>query len=310
MQNIYILGETTYDIIFKDNKPVDGKVGGSQLNTAISLGRIQLPVSFISQIGKDPIGEICSSFIMKNGIDTSYITRVEGSSRVALAFLNENNDATYSFFKAGSSSAFQFPRVKENDIILFGSSFATRDDIRESLLDFLTKAKASNAIIVYDPNYRKGNATNESERLRFVKENIELATIVKGSDDDFENIFGFKNASDTWEELSKLDVKCLFYTANKNGIRVHWEKSSLFLTVPAIEPLSTIGAGDNFNAGLIFSLYTEEIEKQKLWRLTSKDYGQMANISTRFAQEVCLSYDNYISTQFAKQLTDNRPLNF
>ena len=92
MQNIYILGETTYDIIFKDNQPFEAKVGGSQLDTAISLGRLHLPVSFISHIGDDAVGEISTSFIKENGIDDSYIIRHEGASRIALAFLNKNND--------------------------------------------------------------------------------------------------------------------------------------------------------------------------------------------------------------------------
>ena len=299
---IYILGETTYDIIFKNNKPIEAKVGGSQLNTAISLGRLQLPVSFISQFGSDVVGDICASFIKENGIDDSFIKRNRGTSRVALAFLNENNDATYNFFKAENSSSFIFPDVKENDIILFGSSFAMRADIREELSGFLNDAKAKNAIIVYDPNIRRGDIASDQEKLKIIIENFQLATIVKGSDDDFVNIFGFTNSEEVWDEISKSDVKCLFYTANKNGVKVHWEKGSLFLNVPVIHPVSTIGAGDNFNAGLIYSVFTKGIERNKLPFLTEEDWSQIAKASIQFAQEVCLSYENYISAGFEEEL--------
>ncbi len=298
---IYIPGETTFDIIFKNNKPIEAKVGGSQLNTAISLGRMHLPVSFISQFGSDVVGDICSSFIKENGIDDSFIKRNKGTTRVALAFLNENNDATYNFFKAENSSPYIFPDVKENDIILFGSSFAMRSDIRDELSDFLRDAKAKNAIIVYDPNIR-GNISNDRKKLKTVIENIQLATIVKGSDDDFINIFGYTNSDEVWDEISKSDVKCLFYTANKNGVKVHWGKRSIFVATPVIQPVSTIGAGDNFNAGLIFSIYSKGIELKKLPLLADEDWGQIAKVATRFAQEVCLSYENYISTRFAEEL--------
>jgi fructokinase len=299
---IYIPGETTYDIIFKDNKPIEAKVGGSQLNTAVSLGRMQLPVSFISQFGSDVVGDICASFIKENGIDDSFIKRNRGTSRVALAFLNENNDATYNFFKAENSGPFIFPDVKENDIILFGSSFAMRTDIREELSGFLRDAKAKNAIIVYDPNIRSGEISGDQKKLKIIIENFQLSTIVKGSDDDFVNIFGFTNSDEVWAEISKSDVKCLFYTANKNGVKVHWENKSLFFTVPLIQPVSTIGAGDNFNAGLIYSVFTKGIERNKLPLLTEEDWSHIVKVSTRFAQEVCLSYDNYISPGFAEEL--------
>jgi fructokinase len=299
---IYILGETTYDIIFKNNKPIEAKVGGSQLNTAVSLGRIQLPVSFISQFGSDIVGNICASFIKENGIDGSFIKRNNGTSRVALAFLNEHNDATYNFFKAEYYSSYIFPDVEENDIILFGSSFAMRTDIRDELSGFLRNAKAKNAIIIYDPNIRRGDISSDQKKLKIITENFQLATIVKGSDDDFINIFGYTNSDEVWNEISKSDVKCLFYTANKNGVKVHWGKSSLFIPVPIIQPVSTIGAGDNFNAGLIYSVFKKRIEINKLPLLTEEDWSQIAKVATRFAQEVCLSYENYISASFAKEI--------
>jgi fructokinase len=304
---IYILGETTYDIIFKDNKPIEAKVGGSQLNTAVSLGRMQLPVSFITQFGSDVVGDICASFIKENGINDSFIKRNRGTSRVALAFLNENNDAAYNFYKAENSSPFIFPEVKENDIILFGSTFALRSDIREELSHFLRDAKAKNALIIYDPNIRRGDIATDQKKLNIILENFQLATIVKGSDDDFVNIFGFTNSDDVWDEISKSDVKCLFYTANKNGVKIHLKKSSLFLTVPVIHPVSTIGAGDNFNAGLIYSVFTKGIELKRLPLLTDEDLSQIAKVAILFAQEVCLSYENYISAGFAEELSrENR----
>lgn len=305
MQRIYILGETTYDIIFKNNKPIDAKVGGSQLNTAVSLGRLKLPLSFITQIGKDNVGDICALFIKENGIDDSLIKRNEGASRVALAFLDENNNANYSFFRAENSGTFSFTEINANDIILFGSSFAMRADIREELVGFLKLAKEKHAIIIYDPNFRKSNDLEKEKRLQIVKQNMQLASIVKGSDDDFINIFGADNSLEIWKEVRNLGVKALFYTANKNGVNVHWKSSSLFLDVPVIKPKSTIGAGDSFSAGIIYSLFKKGIKTDQLENLSSEDWRGIGEKSISFAQEVCLSYDNYISVEFAKSILQN-----
>ena len=302
MQRIYILGETTYDIIFKDNKPVEAKVGGSQLNTAVSLGRLKLSVSFITQTGTDRVGNICFSFIRDNGIDTSLIKRNHGNSRLALAFLDENNNAGYDFFMAENSKLPDFPDVQENDIILFGSSFSIREDIRQELTPFLNHAKEKKAIVIYDPNFRKNKNINQNERLQLVKENMQLSTIVKGSDDDFINIFGEKNPVEVWKQLSKYGVKALFYTANKNGVYAFWGNNSLFAKVPKINPISTIGAGDNFNAGIIYSLVKTGVHQSQVVQLSKKDFHQIIQNATKFAQEVCLSYDNYLSLDFAKTM--------
>lgn len=38
MRQIYAIGETLYDIIFKDGQPQAGKPGGAMLNSTVSLG--------------------------------------------------------------------------------------------------------------------------------------------------------------------------------------------------------------------------------------------------------------------------------
>jgi fructokinase len=302
MRNIYIPGETTYDIIFKNDTPVEAKVGGSQLNTAVSLGRLNLPVSMITRIGNDTVGNICASFIKANGIDVSFVSRTKGTSRVSLAFLDQNNNADYTFLEAENQGPVHFPELKQDDIILFGSSFAIRDDIRTELLRFLRVAKQKNAIIIYDPNFRKSNSSDQNKRIERVKENMQMASIVKGSDDDFVQLFGAKNAGNVWKEINKTGVKVLFYTAGKKGVAVHWGKERLYSEVPEIRPLSTIGAGDSFTAGLIYSLFTSQVKMRDLDQLSKDDFLQMVNMSTSFAQEVCLSYENYISKEFAQSI--------
>jgi fructokinase len=45
MRNIYAIGETVLDILFKDQLPVTAKAGGACLNSAVTLGRLNLPVA-------------------------------------------------------------------------------------------------------------------------------------------------------------------------------------------------------------------------------------------------------------------------
>ena len=73
MRKIYGIGETVFDIIFKNEQPQAAKAGGAMLNSAVSLGRIGLPVSFISEYASDNVGRIIDSFLSENGVGTGYI---------------------------------------------------------------------------------------------------------------------------------------------------------------------------------------------------------------------------------------------
>ena len=50
MRRIFAIGETVFDIIFKDGKPITSTPGGSLLNTAVTLGRLGLDVYFRIQL--------------------------------------------------------------------------------------------------------------------------------------------------------------------------------------------------------------------------------------------------------------------
>ena len=97
---IYTIGETVIDLIFKNMQPQAAKVGGSALNTSVSLGRLGNQVSFISEIGADEFGAWCTQFLAENGVDTAHLVQYsDKKTSLAIAFLNEQNDAHYQFYK-------------------------------------------------------------------------------------------------------------------------------------------------------------------------------------------------------------------
>ena len=70
---------------------------------------------------------------------------------------------------------------------------------------------------------------------------------------------------------------------------------------PAINPVSTIGAGDNFNAGIIYGLLKENITLNELYDLSEEKWDRLINYAMLFSSEVCKDYSNYISRSFANQ---------
>ena len=69
-----------------------------------------------------------------------------------------------------------------------------------------------------------------------------------------------------------------------------------------MKTVSTIGAGYNFNAGLVFGLLKNRIRKADLDELNEADWDKIVATGMLFSREVCASLDNYISKEFAASL--------
>jgi fructokinase len=304
MRKIYGIGETVFDIIFKNGQPQAAKAGGAMLNSTVSLGRIGLPVSFISEYANDNVGKIIDNFLQENGVETDFVDHFkEGKTKLALAFLNEKNDASYTFYQDYPDLRLniKFPAIIKDDIILCGSIYAITDEIRKKFMDLISIAKKNGAIVIYDPNFRPSHSSDLDKLLPLIVENMQNAKLIRGSDEDFKNIFGANTPDEAWKVVSKY-CNCMVYTANAEGVYVRTISYSGRFSVKAIKPVSTIGAGDNFNAGMMAAIYKNQITSDQLEKMGEEGWSKVVSMGVDFATNVCLSYENYISEDFAKEL--------
>jgi fructokinase len=304
MRKIYGIGETVLDIIFKEGQPQAGKAGGSVLNSVVSMGRMGLPVSFISEYGTDDVGELIDNFLVENGVNTSSVHRFEdGNTTLALAFLNARNDAHYTFYKnfPGKRLDIEFPQLNSEDILQYGSFYAIWPEIRRKIRKFVQTSYDSGALVLYDPNFRESHLSELGSLKPLIVENMRMSSLVRGSDEDFRNIFRVNSAEEAWEVVRNY-CSCLVYTANTEGVFVRTNSYSGRFPVKSITPVSTIGAGDNFNAGILTSIYRNNITRDQLAKIGEKEWKIIIETAVDFATHVCLSYENYISVEFAKSV--------
>jgi fructokinase len=306
-RNIYTIGETLFDIIFKNGQPQAGKAGGAMLNSSVSLGRIGLPVHLISEYGDDDIGRIIDDFLKVNGVSTLFTDHFkEGSTALAIAVLNERNDASYTFYKNYPARRFEmdFPQIIKDDIILCGSIYAITREIRQKFVSFVKSSAANGAIVLYDPNFRKAHESELDELRPLIVENIKMASIIRGSDEDFLTIFGTATPDTAWEVIKQY-CGCMVYTASSEGVYVRTKSFSGKFNVRKIKPVSTIGAGDNFNAGMIAAIYKNGITRDQMASMGEDMWSKVISSGIDFASDVCMSYENYISAEFAEMVKSN-----
>ena len=369
------IGETVFDIVFKDGKPQAAVPGGSVFNAIISLGRTAgaaasgsaasgsvagasaagvsasggtvasstaarcaAPrVIMATQMGKDNVSEIITSFMRRNNVETTHAICVEGrQSTISLAMLDSRNDARYEFFRDSAMPKFQTPDIEfePGDILLFGSFFAISPATRLQVKELVARARSQGAIIYYDINFRKGPHGNSPHIKEYIEENCALSTIVRGSSEDIGNIYGECTAEEAYRDhISSL---CSNFICTKGADSTEVFSPGFHATYPVrkIETLSTIGAGDNFNAGVVYTLsqlpalaalsapcaasaasvatsacgatpsagatHASGATPDAL-TLGKEEWDKIVTTAHLFSAEVCQSYENYVPEDFLKR---------
>ena len=271
MRKVIGIGETVLDIIFKNGKPIEAVPGGSSFNAVISLGRAGVNTSFISEAGNDRIGEYVIEFLRENGVNADNVSIFPDSkSPLSLAFLDENNNADYIFYKDHPHDQLEFatPDIQPNDIVLFGSFFALNPVVRPQVAGFL-----------------------------------EYADFVRGSHEDFGILYKKPEADKVYNAEISFYCKKFICTQGAEPVEVRAE-NGFAKSYPSekTQTVSTIGAGDNFNAGFVFGLIKDGITREDIDRgLTEAQWDSLLASAQQFSSECCKDIYNYVSKEFGER---------
>lgn len=307
MRKVIGIGETVLDIIFKNEKPINAVPGGSTYNAIISLARSGVETSFISEAGNDRVGEHIIQFLKDNGADASHVSVFPGSkSPLSLAFLDDNNDAEYIFYKDHPHDRldFVYPDVQPDDIIIFGSFYALNPVIRPQVVAFLDYAKSHGAILYYDVNFRAAHKTDVMKITPNLLENLDYADIVRGSREDFKALYNIDDAEKVYNAEISFYSKRFIYTCGAGDVRVFSDNGfRKDYPVAASDTVSTIGAGDNFNAGFVYGLIRNNITRQMLESgLTESQWDNIISYALAFSADCCRDIYNYVSKDFGEKM--------
>lgn len=291
------IGETVLDILFKNDQPLKAVPGGSTFNSIVSLGRAGVPCAMMTEAGGDHVGDIICRFLTDNGVSAEYVCRHEKTkSHITLAFLDEHNDAQYLFYKDHASVWLDgsLPQIGKDDVMLFGSFFAINPAIRPVVGRLLRAAHEAGAWLYYDVNFRKNHIVDLPDVMPNIMKNMSLANVVRGSMEDFDYMLGLHDGDAIYEQVSH-HCRTLILTDGPRSIRVYTPEGCETYPVQAIETVSTVGAGDNFNAGYIYAIL------QGL-----DDQASRIAMAQRWSQDVCRQMGNNISDELVAAIKNGR----
>ena len=297
------IGETILDILFRDGQPQAAVPGGSVYNAMISLGRMGVDVTFICKRGHDRVGKMILDNMRANGVCTDNVNVFpDGKSPVSLAFLNEHNDAEYIFYKDYPRQRLDvtMPDIQADDIVMIGSYFAVTPVLRDKVKELLDLARERGAIIYYDVNFRSTHANEAIKLMPTILENFEYADILRGSSEDFRFMFGLDDAEKVYRQKVSFYCNPFIYTDGARDVSLFTRAYANRFPVPKVETVSTIGAGDNFNAGIVYGLIQNHIRRPDIDALGKKDWDDIIACGLAFGSEACRSTANCVSLEFAQ----------
>lgn len=92
-----VIGEALIDIVQRDGQVLGEHVGGSPLNVAVGLGRLDRGVDFLTHIADDERGRRIVEYVEASGVRLVPGSTSAARTPTAAASIDENGAATYTF---------------------------------------------------------------------------------------------------------------------------------------------------------------------------------------------------------------------
>lgn len=296
---ILSIGEALIDFIYseKEGIPVFRPVpGGSPMNTAIAMSRLEVPVSFLCKISSDMFGEMIMKHISSNAVNTSTIIRDKAPTTLGFAKITQGI-ANYAFYTNGSADR----SITTEELLDSANTLADKitcmqvgsislaltpgaDAITEFVL-----SRPTDCVLSFDPNIR---ADLIEDRESFIKRMLRLfssANIVKISDEDLSWIFpDVESLKEGAEKILNLGAQACIITNGKHGS--FWYSKLVQVQEPIydIPVVDTIGAGDTFHGGLLAYLHHNNLLKPEALETISAGQAKAALVyATKAAAITC-----------------------
>jgi fructokinase len=252
---IVVVGESLIDVVAGAES-----VGGSPLNVAVALGRLEVPTLLITETGDDARGTAVLEHVHSSEIELVAAPSHRGRTPTATVALGEDGEPAYDFDITWHLPHQELPHC---DALHVGSLGTVLEPGRDSVLDLVEQAWARDVFVSYDPNVRAPLQTGQDQSWRDIESLAGRAHLVKLSEHDIDQLHPGADPDDVAKSLlSGEATELVILTRGARGATAYSEGADGILTVSVaaaeVEVVDTIGAGDAFTAGILaFLLETD-----------------------------------------------------
>ncbi|MCF7925037.1 MAG: carbohydrate kinase [Candidatus Izimaplasma sp.] len=251
--DILVIGETLIDTI-KDQTTTKKYFGGSPANITINLTRLGCHPMLVSSLGNDTNGTFLKSRLTQEGINLSFIRRVEHPTSKVI--LNQTVGSPEPIFMRGSDHFLYYTseldkHLINSKILHFSYWPLSKNPAKNTVLKAIQTAKKNNVLVGFDPNFHKDLLEEGSLSFEELLEIIKQVDILKPSLDDAKRIFKEGLSIDEYvKKFEALGVGLVVMTLGKDGLIAAYQGELVRLPSYATKVVDATGAGDAFWSGL------------------------------------------------------------
>lgn len=233
--------------------------GGAIFNTAIGLGRLEIPVQFLSGVSTDLFGEQLVTELHASNVGTDLLVRSKRPTTLAFVKLIDGQ-ARYTFYDENSAGRMielaDTPHVGDDVNALYFGGISLCAEPAASAYESLALRGAAAKVVMIDPNIRTSFIEDEVAYRARLDRMIAAADIVKTSDEDLDWIVpGDGSSADKIAKLHQNGAGIVILTKGSDGASAFIKGQEVArVEVPKVIVVDTVGAGDTFNAGLLAQL--------------------------------------------------------
>ena len=164
------------------------------------------------------------------------------------AFYDEATASRNWTYRQGSIA---FDRI---EAVHVGSTTLIHERAAAETLAMVAEARGS-ATVSFDPNCRPSLVAHKTRYVERMQAFVAAASIVRMSDVDFEYLYGGSDFAGKAQALIAAGASLVVVTRGVRGARAwHREAGAIEVEAPPVDVVDTIGAGDTFQAALLFAL--------------------------------------------------------
>lgn len=251
-----VIGEALIDIVERDGRALGEHVGGSPLNVAVGLGRLDRGVDFLTHIGDDERGRRIVEHVEASGVRLVPGSVTAAHTPTASAKVDESGAATYTF-----DIEWQLTGTPEAapPLIAHTGSIAGFLDPGCLATAALLDAYRVSATITYDPNVRPALVIDREQTIARIDRLVERADVVKASDEDLRWIDDSRSPEEIAAAWQAAGPSIVAVTLGERGAFATCAAGTVRVKARPVEVVDTVGAGDSFMAGLIDALWSLDL---------------------------------------------------
>ena len=269
MNKVWVTGDAVVDLIPNSENSYLKCPGGAPANVAVAISRLEGNASFLGRVGDDPLGLFMRKTLQEEGVDVQEL-ELDGQQRTSTVVVDLDDTGERSFTFMVKPSADQFfhhddiPEFNSGEWLHFCSIALANEPSRSATLEAARQLKIKGGYVSFDPNLREDVWENADEIQPMILKAIELADVIKFSDEELTFLTGCNDVYKALETLALPSEKLIVVTQGAKGALVDFSHQQKLLVGRAVNPIDTTGAGDAFVGGMLAKL-----ARQNVWNTWS-----------------------------------------